>query len=180
MRLFYSLIVLALIAASWWFFTNDQAVKSAQPAATTNIEDTSTPTDESSPSDYAEMDDMMNENIETGTDVNMEFPVPDLPDTPEMIVTDEDERVFDVVGTNFMFSMKEIRVREGETVTINFTAGEGFHDWAIDEFDSKTAQVRPGTPTSVTFVADKKGTFEYYCSVGNHRAQGMIGTLIVE
>jgi len=40
--------------------------------------------------------------------------------------------------------------------------------------------VTPGTPTSVTFVADKTGTFEYYCSVGNHRAQGMVGKLIVE
>lgn len=34
--------------------------------------------------------------------------------------------------------------------------------------------------TSVTFVADETGTFEYYCSVGNHRGQGMIGKLIVE
>lgn len=34
--------------------------------------------------------------------------------------------------------------------------------------------------TSVTFVADTLGTFEYYCSVGNHRAQGMVGNLVVE
>jgi len=37
----------------------------------------------------------------------------------------------------------------------------------------------PGT-TSVEFVADQEGAFEYYCSVGNHRQQGMKGTLIVE
>jgi plastocyanin len=29
-------------------------------------------------------------------------------------------------------------------------------------------------------VADKKGTFEYYCSVGQHRALGMKGKLVVE
>ena len=34
--------------------------------------------------------------------------------------------------------------------------------------------------TSVTFIADQEGSFEYYCSVGNHREEGMVGTLIVE
>ncbi len=52
--------------------------------------------------------------------------------------------------------------------------------WVVDEFDAATGKVRPGTPTSITFVADKAGTYEYYCSVGNHRAQGMAGKLIVE
>jgi len=87
---------------------------------------------------------------------------------------------FDVKGVNFEFDVKEIRVKEGDTVTINFSSTEGFHDLVIDEFNAATAQVRPGTPTSVTFVADKAGTYEYYCSVGSHRAQGMVGTLIVE
>lgn len=88
--------------------------------------------------------------------------------------------VVDVSGTNFEFDVTEIRVKEGETVTVNFVSSEGFHDWVVDEFDAATEQVRPGTPTSVTFVADKAGTYEYYCSVGSHRAQGMVGTLIVE
>jgi uncharacterized cupredoxin-like copper-binding protein len=32
----------------------------------------------------------------------------------------------------------------------------------------------------VQFVADKTGTFEFYCSVGNHRQMGMVGTLVVQ
>lgn len=101
-------------------------------------------------------------------------------ETPTETEAAAETRVFDVSGSNFAFDVTEMRVKEGDTVTINFSASAGFHDWKIDEFSAATAQVRPGTPTSVTFVADKKGTFEYYCSVGSHRAQGMVGNLIVE
>ena len=74
----------------------------------------------------------------------------------------------------------EIRVKEGDKVRIDFTSEEGFHDWRLDEFGAATEKVNPGTPTSVEFVANKKGTFEYYCSVGKHRALGMKGVFIVE
>lgn len=43
----------------------------------------------------------------------------------------------------------------------------------------KTTQVNTGATTSVEFVADQVGNFEYYCSVGQHRANGMVGTLTV-
>jgi len=56
----------------------------------------------------------------------------------------------------------------------------GFHDFVIDEFNVRTPQLKnPGT-ASVTFTADKVGTFEYYCSVGQHRVNGMVGKLIVK
>jgi len=93
---------------------------------------------------------------------------------------DAQAKVFEVRGKNFEFDVPEIRVKQGDTVTINFESTDGFHDWVIDEFNARTQQVRPGTATSVTFVADKAGTFEYYCSVGSHRANGMSGALIVE
>lgn len=91
-----------------------------------------------------------------------------------------DAVVIDMVGTNYAYDVSEIRVQQGDTVTINFAAAEGFHDVVIDEFDAATERITSGQSTSVTFVADEAGTFEYYCSVGNHRAQGMVGTLIVE
>lgn len=89
-------------------------------------------------------------------------------------------KTFNVTGHNFAFSDTEIRVKKGEKVTINFESTDGFHDWVVDEFNAATKQVQPGTKTSVTFTADKAGTFEYYCSVGRHRAMGMVGKLIVE
>jgi len=89
-------------------------------------------------------------------------------------------KVFNLTGRMFAFSQTEIRVNKGDTVTINFSSTEGFHDWTVDEFNARTKQVNTGEPASVTFTADKTGTFEYYCSVGQHRAMGMKGNLIVK
>ncbi|PIP73824.1 MAG: hypothetical protein COW88_00725 [Candidatus Lloydbacteria bacterium CG22_combo_CG10-13_8_21_14_all_47_15] len=89
-------------------------------------------------------------------------------------------KIFDISGKNFEFSTKEIRVKKGDTVTINFTSAGGFHDWKIDKFNAATQRVEEGNTSSVTFTADTSGTFEYYCSVGSHRQLGMVGSLIVE
>ncbi|USN54617.1 MAG: cupredoxin domain-containing protein [Candidatus Peribacteria bacterium] len=105
-------------------------------------------------------------NVETGDVVG--------PNDPAPVV------VFEVSGRNFAYSTDTIEVPLGSTVTINFTSTDGFHDWVVDEFGAATEKVNPGTPTSVTFVADKAGEYEYYCSVGQHRANGMVGKLIVK
>lgn len=87
---------------------------------------------------------------------------------------------FIVEGNNFSFDVKEIKVKKGDTVKIVFNNKEGFHDWVLDEFDAKTKQIKEGESETIEFVADKAGTYEYYCSVGKHRANGMVGKLIVE
>lgn len=87
---------------------------------------------------------------------------------------------FVVKGDDFSFDVKEIKIKQGEKVRIVFKNVAGFHDWKIDEFNSATNKLQAGQQDSVEFVADKKGTFEYYCSVGSHRAKGMKGNLIVE
>ena len=87
---------------------------------------------------------------------------------------------YTVLGSNFAYDITEMKVKEGDKVTVTFRSTDGFHDWVVDEFDAATEKVSTGNETSVTFVADKKGEYEFYCSVGSHRAQGMVGTLIVE
>ena len=89
-------------------------------------------------------------------------------------------QTFNLTGKNFEFSLKEMRVKKGDTVRINFESMEGFHDWTIDEFAAATEQVDPGTLTSVEFVADKTGAFEYYSSFEGDEAEGMVGQLFVE
>lgn len=88
--------------------------------------------------------------------------------------------VVDIVGTNFLYDVEEIVVKKGDEVTIHFSSGGGFHDWVLDEFDAKTKRVDKGESSSVTFVADEVGTFQYYCSVSSHREKGQVGYLIVE
>ena len=93
---------------------------------------------------------------------------------------DGDVVTVDITGRNFEFSQDEIRVKKGQKVRIEFASEQGFHDWVVDEFDAQTKQIPAGDSSAVEFVADKAGEFEYYCSVGNHRQLGMVGTLIVE
>lgn len=82
---------------------------------------------------------------------------------------------------SYYYDVEEIRVKAGDRVRITVESVDGFHDLVIDEFDVETQRLRPSEGTdTVEFVADKVGTFEYYCSVGEHRALGQIGTLIVE
>ncbi|MBS3135026.1 cupredoxin domain-containing protein [Candidatus Woesearchaeota archaeon] len=96
----------------------------------------------------------------------------------------QEAKTFVMSGENFKFMMDgtenpDLTVNEGDKVRIEFTSGQGFHDWVIDEFGARTSQVKDGESTFVEFTADKKGTFEYYCSVGSHRQMGMKGRFIV-
>jgi len=84
-----------------------------------------------------------------------------------------------VEGSPFKFSPNTISAKVGDKIIVTFKNMEGTHDFVIDEFDAKTKRINEGQNDIVTFVADKAGTFEYYCSVGQHRAIGMKGTLVV-
>lgn len=88
---------------------------------------------------------------------------------------------FTVEGSNFKFLPATMTVNKGDTVKITFKNTGGFHDFVIDEFKgAKTKQIGANASETIEFVADKAGTFEYYCSVGNHRGMGMKGTLTVK
>lgn len=87
---------------------------------------------------------------------------------------------FTVTGGNFKFAPAAITVKQGDKVRITFKNEDGFHDWKIDEFNAATKKINAGAEETIEFVADKKGSFEYYCSVGSHRQMGMKGTLVVQ
>lgn len=99
---------------------------------------------------------------------------------PDNSEDQEADVVIEVEGGSFYYTPDEIRVNEGDTVKVIFTNAGGMHDFVIDEFDVATEIIEDGQMVEVEFVADEAGTYEYYCSVGEHRAMGMWGTLIVE
>jgi|GEM_PF-447426 len=80
----------------------------------------------------------------------------------------------------FYYSPKEITVMQGEKVKIVMTSKDMMHDFNIDELKVKLPITKAGETSIVEFTATKKGTFQYYCSVGQHRAHGQVGTLIVK
>lgn len=120
-----------------------------------------------------------NSNTESNTNQNPEEETNSNPDSAST------EKTFVLTGENFKFMMDsvdnpELKVKQGDKVRIEFTSTGGFHDWTLDEFNAATNKVNEGQSAFVEFVADKKGTFEYYCSVGSHRANGMKGVFVVE
>ncbi len=98
--------------------------------------------------------------------------------TPEAVTGTVAEVV--VEGSNYKFSPATLKVKKGDTVKLAFKSTGGIHNLVIDEFGVETSQLGEGEEEEVEFVADKTGTFEYYCSVANHRAMGMTGKLVVE
>jgi plastocyanin len=108
-------------------------------------------------------------------------PSSSTPPSNSAMTSDNGEvKTFTVDAQNFSFSMKEIKVKKGDRVKIVLVNKGGFHDWVVDEFNAKTKQIGAGSTDTIEFTADKVGTFQFYCSVGNHRAMGMVGNLIVE
>lgn len=87
---------------------------------------------------------------------------------------------FIVNGSNFAFSPSTITVNKGDRVRIVFKNQGGMHDWKLDEFGAKTKVINGGESETIEFVADKAGSFEYYCSIGTHRQMGMKGVFIVK
>ncbi len=67
----------------------------------------------------------------------------------------------------------------GNRIRIALTVKNGEHDFVIDELGVKTEALPEGEVKVIDFDVDKVGTFEYYCSVGDNRAEGMSGTVEV-
>jgi plastocyanin len=89
-------------------------------------------------------------------------------------------REFTVEGSSFKFVPNVVTVNQGDTVKLVFKNSGGMHNFNLDAFGVKTNAISGGASETVQFVANKKGNFEFYCSVGNHKAMGMTGTLVVQ
>ncbi len=166
MKYVYGVIVVTLVALGYYLFTTLQDVKKESQQV---------------PEGYRSVEEgSLRESPNQGTNTTDETPTEVKKSSKASVTLDPYAKVFAVKAVNYGFDVKEIKVKQGDTVTINFISSDGFHGWNIDAFAAATQKVQPGTPTSVTFVADKKGEFEYYCPVGEHRAHGMVGKLIVE
>ena len=107
-------------------------------------------------------------------------PPPTDQNTPVSPTAQSTVKEFTVIGKNYSFSPTKIIVKKGDMVKITFKDDDGFHDLKIDGYNVTTQRVNTGGESSVQFVADKAGSFEYYCSVDSHREKGMKGTLVVE
>jgi len=109
----------------------------------------------------------------------VENPVTTPTATTTSTATSSSVKEFTVTSQGMSFTPKTLSVKKGDTVKITYKNGGGTHNLTIDEFGVGTKTISGGASETIEFVADKTGDFQYYCSVGNHRAMGMWGTLTV-
>lgn len=108
---------------------------------------------------------------------------PTIEPTVEVIKDDVDEADVEITVdlVNYQFNPATIEVKPGQTVQLTLNNIEGTHDFVIDGLGVRTSQLNGAETKVVTFTipADTQAgtTYEYYCSVGNHRAMGMTGIL---
>ena len=117
----------------------------------------------------------------SNTDITItpQEPNPTPPETSTSTLPAPTVKEFVIEGKNFSFAPSTISVKKGDQVKITLKNTGGTHDLKIDEFNVGTKRIQSNQADSFTFVADKTGSFQYYCSVGSHRAMGMWGTLVV-
>lgn len=86
-----------------------------------------------------------------------------------------------VEGNEYAFTPSTITVKKSEVVRVNFKNNGKFpHNFSIAELNVKSKTIQSGGEDTVTFTADKIGSFTYICTVPGHADKGMKGTLIVK
>jgi heme/copper-type cytochrome/quinol oxidase subunit 2 len=73
-------------------------------------------------------------------------------------------RTIRIEAGNFNYSPGEVRVNQGDTVTIELIATDVVHGIHIDTYGLEVA-ADPGQTARLTFIASRPGTFRLRCSV---------------
>ncbi len=146
------IIVLLLIAGGTYFLVKGSPVSTPQPSPETAIEQASSSGTESMGSSMPSSD--------SGS----------MAETKEVTIS----------SSNFKYTPSLINVNKGDKVKITLKNNGGMHDLFIDSYDVKTKVIESGQEDSIEFIADKAGTFDFWCTIGNHKAMGMVGKLVVQ
>lgn len=91
-----------------------------------------------------------------------------------------DVMVIEMEAGAFYYKPDMIKVKKGQKVQVVFKSVDMMHDFNVEELNIKSEVVKSGDTATFEFVANEVGTFEYFCSIGQHRANGQTGTLVVE
>ena len=96
-------------------------------------------------------------------------------------VSDEDAYEVTIKMSEYTISPSVISINaQKDTTFILKNLGFTTHSFVIDELDIYSGVIPPGESKTVNFTAEEPGEYDFYCSVGNHRDNGMEGILIVK
>ena len=86
-------------------------------------------------------------------------------------------------GPGVTYNTSEVDVEAGETVRFVYTHEGGRHDLVLEENGQRVAGTEvlttEGATDSFTYTFEEGGSYQFYCSVGTHRAQGMEGDIVL-
>jgi heme/copper-type cytochrome/quinol oxidase subunit 2 len=74
------------------------------------------------------------------------------------------ERTFRIDARQFAYSPSELHVNPGDTVTLQLVSNDVVHGLYVDGYDV-SVEADPGQTTTLTFVADKPGSFRFRCNI---------------
>jgi heme/copper-type cytochrome/quinol oxidase subunit 2 len=72
--------------------------------------------------------------------------------------------LFQIDASQSSYAPSELHVSRGDTVTIALTSTDAVHGLYVDGYDI-SIQADPGQTASLTFVADRPGSFRFRCNV---------------
>jgi heme/copper-type cytochrome/quinol oxidase subunit 2 len=78
--------------------------------------------------------------------------------------TTPQERTFRIDAHQFAYSPSELQVNAGDTVTLQLLSNDVVHGLYVDGYDV-SVESDPGQTTTLTFVADKPGSFRFRCNI---------------
>ena len=101
------------------------------------------------------------------------------PDSMEKTTTSGETKEFTMTAKKWEFEPSTITVNNGDRVKLVINSVDVRHGMAIPEFNVNEI-LEPGEINTIEFVADKTGTFDFFCSVrcGSGHSE-MRGKLIV-
>jgi len=92
----------------------------------------------------------------------------------------ETEQVVQITAKKFEYSPKDITVKKGVPVVLEFTSLDRLHGFSCPDLGVRS-DIPPNKVTRLRFVPEKAGTFPFHCDNfcgGGH--EGMTGTIIVK
>ncbi|MBU0957588.1 MAG: cupredoxin domain-containing protein [Nanoarchaeota archaeon] len=95
----------------------------------------------------------------------------------DVIVETGETKTYDIIAKQWEFEPATIEVNLGDKVVMNVESKDVTHGISIPQF-GVSERLNPGDDVHVEFVANKKGTFSFFCNVpcgSEHRSmQGML------
>jgi heme/copper-type cytochrome/quinol oxidase subunit 2 len=74
------------------------------------------------------------------------------------------EKTFRIDARQFAYSPSELKVNEGDKVTIELVSHDVVHGLYVDGYNV-SVEADPGQTATLSFIADKTGSFRFRCNV---------------